>query len=284
MAYSYEKIKNLLSYAVALNPDGAFPLDARVFFGALGDKDNPAAGTARYAAKNAKPAGSSESAYFFGQQLYVVENDKVTTYLIQTDGTLKEVGVTTKGDGNSIVTTTDSEGNAVLAIKGADGAAAGKTLVSDGAGGVTWSNTTQSDLDANLAEIESDIEGLEKNIAEIQPVLTDLAYKLANTGAVFNFAGFVTKTEFGNLDIGQYQPGDVIIVDKDDEYVCVKDIKSGYILTEDETPVLGATYYIKTLDDSGKETYSVVEVSDDTNPKTSGYYVYKTDIEYLRWE
>lgn len=285
MAYSYEKIKNLLSYAVALNPDGAFPLDARVYFGALGDATNPAEGTARYAAKNAKPAGSSESAYFFGQQLYVVENDKVTTYLIQTDGTLKEVGVTTKGDGNSIVTTTDDEGNTVLAIKGvSDSSTAGKSLVSDGAGGIYWSTTSQSDLDANLAEIESDIDDLENNIAEIQPVLTDLANKLANTGAVFNFAGFVTKTEFGNLDISQYQPGDVIIVDKDDEYVCVKDIKNGYILTEDETPVLGATYYIKTLDDSGKETYSVVEVSDDTNPKTSGYYVYKTDIEYLRWE
>jgi hypothetical protein len=67
MAYSYNKITNTLSYAVALNPDGAFPLDARVYFGALGDKENPAEGTARYAAKNAKPAGSSESAYFYGQ-------------------------------------------------------------------------------------------------------------------------------------------------------------------------------------------------------------------------
>ena len=67
--YTYDKIKNVLSYAVALNPDSAFPLDARAYFGALGDKDNPAPGTARHAAANAAPAGSSTSSYFFGQQL-----------------------------------------------------------------------------------------------------------------------------------------------------------------------------------------------------------------------
>lgn len=95
MAYSYETIKNILSYAVALSPDSAFPLDSRSYFGSLAE--------ATAAANGAKPAGSSESVYFYGQQVYVVENDVVKTYLIQTDGSLSEVGSKTLGDDKTIV-------------------------------------------------------------------------------------------------------------------------------------------------------------------------------------
>lgn len=105
MAYSYEQIANILSYAVALSPDAAFPLDARVYFGSYD--------AAHVAAQSAKPAGSTESVYFYGQQLYVVENDVVTTYLIQTDNTLKEVGSATLGD-NKTITLGD---NGVLSLK-----------------------------------------------------------------------------------------------------------------------------------------------------------------------
>lgn len=105
MAYSYEMIKNILSYAVALSPDSAFPLDARSYFGSYAD--------ALAAAQKAKEAGSTESAYFYGQQLYVVENDVVTTYLIQTNNTLKEVGSATLGDEKTISLGTDG----VLSLK-----------------------------------------------------------------------------------------------------------------------------------------------------------------------
>ena len=105
MAYSYEMIKNILSYAVALSPDSAFPLDARSYFGSYTE--------ALAAAQKAKEAGSTESVYFYGQQLYVVENDVVTTYLIQTDNTLKEVGSATLGDEKTISLGTDG----VLSLK-----------------------------------------------------------------------------------------------------------------------------------------------------------------------
>lgn len=105
MAYSYEMIKNILSYAVALSPDSAFPLDARSYFGSYNE--------ALAAAQKAREAGSTESVYFYGQQLYVVENDVVTTYLIQTDNTLKEVGSATLGDDKTI--TLGSDG--VLSLK-----------------------------------------------------------------------------------------------------------------------------------------------------------------------
>lgn len=103
--YSYEMIKNILSYAVALKPDGAFPLDARSYFGSYDE--------AVVAASKAKPAGSTESVYFYGQQIYVVENDVVTTYLIQVDGTLKEVGSATLGDEKTITLGEDG----VLSLK-----------------------------------------------------------------------------------------------------------------------------------------------------------------------
>jgi len=92
--YSYEMITNILGRAVAFMPETAFPLDARVYFGSYTE--------AAAAAKSAKPAGSNESIYFYGQQIYVVENDVVTTYLIQVDGSLKEVGSATLGDEKTI--------------------------------------------------------------------------------------------------------------------------------------------------------------------------------------
>ena len=96
MAYSYSPIKNILSYAVALEPDGAFPLDARAYFGSYE--------AAKAAALTAQEAGSSASKYFFGQQVYVVKDDVVTTYLItrETEDRLKLVGKEYFGDDKTI--------------------------------------------------------------------------------------------------------------------------------------------------------------------------------------
>jgi hypothetical protein len=72
---------------VSFNPKTAFPLDARSMFGSLTD--------AQEAAGQARNAGSSESVYYYGQQLTVFENDVAKAYIIQGDNTLKELG-----DGN----------------------------------------------------------------------------------------------------------------------------------------------------------------------------------------
>ena len=94
MSYSYEQVKNLLNFSVAFMPTSAFPLDPRSMFGSYDEALN--------AAKSAKPAGSSESIYYYGQTLTVIEDDKVTDYKIQTDNTLKEIGRLTMGDNKSI--------------------------------------------------------------------------------------------------------------------------------------------------------------------------------------
>jgi hypothetical protein len=82
-----------------------------------------------------------------------------------------------------------------------------------------------------------------------------------------------------------YKPGDVIIVDGNAEYVCVKKIENGYILTKDETPVAGKEYYTKSLDANKQPKYSkVVNLPEDSIPKDLEYYEYKENIERLYWE
>lgn len=91
---SYEKITNILDYAVALSPSAAFPLDARSMFGSYE--------AAAAAAATAENAGSTNTVYYIGQQLTVFENDVVATYLIQPDRTLKAVGAEVVGDNKTI--------------------------------------------------------------------------------------------------------------------------------------------------------------------------------------
>lgn len=104
--------------AIAFDRATAFPLDANAYFESLVD--------AKAAVKTAEEVGSKLSAYYFGQQIAVVENDKATLYIIEKatvgedidargyEGQLKEVGSKTLGDESSIVL--DAEG--VLSIYG----------------------------------------------------------------------------------------------------------------------------------------------------------------------
>jgi hypothetical protein len=82
MSLNFGKINRAASF----NPTSAFPLDARSYFESYND--------ALKAAQSAKAAGSSESIYFHGQTIAVVENSIAKLYIIQTNGTLKEVGNT----------------------------------------------------------------------------------------------------------------------------------------------------------------------------------------------
>lgn len=83
-----------LNFAVAFNPQTAFPLDARYYFDTLVAAQEAAAG--------AVEVGSSTGTYFFGQTVVVVESNVATLYVIQPDKTLKPVGSTPLGDDKSI--------------------------------------------------------------------------------------------------------------------------------------------------------------------------------------
>ena len=92
---SYEKITNTLDFAVAFNPSGAFPLDARSMFGSYA--------AAAAAASKAEMAGSSNTTYYIGQTLTVVENDVVSHFSIEADKTLKPLGSIVATDDKTIV-------------------------------------------------------------------------------------------------------------------------------------------------------------------------------------
>lgn len=104
--------------AIAFDRATAFPLDANAYFESLV--------SAEAAVKSAEEVGSKLTAYYFGQQIAVVENDVATLYIIEKatvetsvdargyEGHLKEVGSKTLGDEASI--TLDENG--VLSIYG----------------------------------------------------------------------------------------------------------------------------------------------------------------------
>lgn len=73
-----------LNFAVSFNPTTAFPLDARSIKGSYAD--------AVAAAATAEDVGSSNTVYYYGMPLVVLEGGVATMYTIQGDKTLKEVG------------------------------------------------------------------------------------------------------------------------------------------------------------------------------------------------
>ena len=94
-----------LNFAVGFNRTSAFPLDANGYFESYDAAVTAVAGAAE--------VGSSDSAYYFGQQIAVVENGVATLYIIEKvtvdvsvdaryKGQLKEVGSKTLGDEASI--------------------------------------------------------------------------------------------------------------------------------------------------------------------------------------
>lgn len=83
--------------AIAFAPATAFPLDARSYFESY-DLAVAAAATAVEPGTDA----AENSVYYFGETLVVNEGGKATLYIIQPDGTLKEVGAVPVGDGKSI--------------------------------------------------------------------------------------------------------------------------------------------------------------------------------------
>lgn len=98
---SYEKITNILDYAVSLSPSAAFPIDARSMFGSYT--------AAAAAAATAENAGSTNTVYYIGQRLTVFENDVVATYLIQPDKTLKAIGAEVIGDEKTVTIGSNGE-------------------------------------------------------------------------------------------------------------------------------------------------------------------------------
>ena len=136
-----------LDFAVSFNRQTAFPLDARSYFETLA--------AAQAAAAKAEEVGSSNTVYYYGQTVAVVENGKATLYVIQPDKTLSKVAggedVSIKIDENQFKF--DAEGK--LSIVGVDEATEGKVLTVGADGILTWTTPidayTKSEVDNKIA-------------------------------------------------------------------------------------------------------------------------------------
>lgn len=142
-----------LDFAVAFSRQTAFPLDAKSYFESLE--------LAQAAAATAQEAGSSETVYYFGQTIAVVENSKATLYVIQPDKTLKEVGGNIAINENVFVK--DGE---KLDLLGFAGAVAGAQLVKGADGRLSWvkpDTTTVEGLSTSVTALERAVNGYTDN-------------------------------------------------------------------------------------------------------------------------
>lgn len=139
-----------LDFAVAFNRQTAFPLDAKSYFESLE--------LATAAAASAQEAGSSETTYYYGQTVAVVESGKATLYVIQPDNTLKEVG------GNIVINENvfakDADGS--LNLLGFADAVAGAQLVKSADGKVSW-----------VKPDATTVEGLQTAVSTLQITIGD---------------------------------------------------------------------------------------------------------------
>lgn len=102
-----------LNFSTSFNPTSAFPLDARCYFESYS--------LALAAAATAAEAGNSDTIYYYGQILTVVENDTVSAYVITpSKGLAKLAQTAATGDIVGDVTTLQEKVNALEAAVGAD--------------------------------------------------------------------------------------------------------------------------------------------------------------------
>lgn len=154
-----------LNFAVAFNPQTAFPLDARYYFDSLS--------AAQTAAQGAVEVGSASGTYFFGQTVVVVESEVATLYVIQPDKSLQPVGSTVLGDGKSI---TVSDGQVQLV--GFSDATVGQQPRIGSTGNLEWYTpdaSTVEGLQQTVGQLQSDVTDLQSDVGTINDTLATKA-------------------------------------------------------------------------------------------------------------
>ena len=150
-----------LNFAVAFNPQTAFPLDARYYFDSLS--------AAQTAAEGAVEVGSASGTYFFGQTVVVVESSVATLYVIQPDKTLQPVGSTVLGDGKSI-TVVDGK----VQLLGFAEAQPGQQPRIGSGGSLEWYTpdaSTVEGLQQTVGQLQTDVSELQSDVGTINDTL-----------------------------------------------------------------------------------------------------------------
>ena len=144
-----------LNFSISFNPTSAFPIDARSYFESYADAVKAAAG--------AKPAGSAESVYYYGQTLVVVEANKASFYIIQPNNTLSAVTGAESIPVNPKSFEVDSQGN--LSLKGFESAVAGNIFSIGEDGSLHWIEAyTKEEIDSRIATAVANSAHLKRKI------------------------------------------------------------------------------------------------------------------------
>ena len=141
-----------LDFSVSFNRTSAFPLDAKSYFESLT--------SAQAAAKTAEAAGSSNTVYYYGQTIAVVEGGVATLYTIQPDKTLAEVGGSISFNENVFATGSDGK----LDLYGFADAVSGAQLLKGVDGKLSW-----------VKPDTTTVEGLQTAVEAIEEALGDKA-------------------------------------------------------------------------------------------------------------
>lgn len=150
-----------LNFAVAFNPQTAFPLDARYYFDSYD--------AAETAAQGAVEVGSAAGTYFFGQTVVVVESNVATLYVIQPNKTLQPVGSTVLGDGKSI-TVVDGQ----VQLVGFSGATVGQQPRIGSTGSLEWYTPDTSSVEGlqqTVGQLQTDVTQLQSDVGTINDTL-----------------------------------------------------------------------------------------------------------------
>lgn len=150
-----------LNFAVAFNPQTAFPLDARYYFDSYD--------AAETAAQGAVEVGSATGTYFFGETIVVVESGTATLYIIQPNKTLQPVGSTVLGDGKSI-TVVDGQ---VQLVGFAEAQPGQQPRIGNG-GSLEWYTpdaSTVEGLQQTVGQLQTDVSELQSDVGTINDTL-----------------------------------------------------------------------------------------------------------------
>lgn len=184
-----------LNFAVAFNPQTAFPLDARYYFDSLS--------AAQTAAQGAVEVGSASGTYFFGQTVVVVESSVATLYVIQPNKTLQPVGSTVLGDGKSI-TVVDGQ----VQLVGFAEAQPGQQPRIGSGGSLEWytpDSSTVEGLQQTVGQLQTDVSELQSDVGTINDTLETKAnvsdvYTQTQTDAKIAAAVSSTYKPSGSVD------------------------------------------------------------------------------------
>lgn len=145
-----------LNFSVPFAMTSALPVDANAYFESYT--------AAEAAAATAEEAGSSNTQFYYGELILVVENSVATTYQIQPNKTLSPVGSAPMGDDKTIEVV-----DGKIQIIGVDEASAGQQLRIGADGNLEWftpDTSTVEGLGATVAGHTSDIQELQSGKAD----------------------------------------------------------------------------------------------------------------------